>query len=96
MPVLIYERVKTAQYLRFFKRYKHKLLFAGNVNVVGVLLIGLTGYWYLMGTKYSSTVHDGLMALLITAKLDDGMYKVLEWFQKKGRFIIYVTKEFAT
>lgn len=95
MPVLIYERVKTAQYLHFIKRYRHRLLFAGNMNILGILLIGLTGYWYIMGTKYHSTIHNGLMAVLGTAKLDDGMYKVLEWFQKKGRFIIYVTKEFG-
>lgn len=95
MPVLVYERVKTAQYMYVFKRYRNDLLFAGNMNVLGILLIGLTGYWYVMGTKYGAFVYDGLMAVMTTAKLDDGMYKVLEWFQKKGRLVVYVTKEFS-
>jgi len=93
MPVLIYERVRTARYLRFFNRYKSKLLFAGNMNVLGILLIGLTGYWYLSGSRYNSFVYQGLMSLLATARLDDEMYKVTDWFQKKGRFIVYVTRE---
>jgi len=33
------------------------------------------------------------MSLLATARLDDEMYKVTDWFQKKGRFIVYVTRE---
>ena len=93
MPVLVYERVKTSEHLHFIKRYRHKLVFAGNLNVIGILLIGLTGYWYLMGTKYSSPVHEGLLAIMGTAKVDDSMYKVLDWFQKKGHFILYVTRE---
>jgi hypothetical protein len=95
MHVLIYERVKTAQYLRFFKRYRKRLLFAGNMNVLGLLSIGLTGYWYIMGTRYTSTVHDGLLAVMATAKLDDSMYRVLEWFDKKNRLVMYVTREFG-
>jgi hypothetical protein len=93
MPVLIYERVKTAQYLRFFKRYRKRLLFAGNMNVLGLLSIGLTGYWLIMGTGYISTVHDGLLAVMTTAKMDDSMYKVLEWFEKKNQLVMYVTTE---
>ncbi len=95
MPVLVYERVKTAQYAYVFKRYRYNLLFAGNMNVLGILLIGLTGYWYIMGTRYTSFVYDGLMAVMGTAKLDDGMYKVLEWFQRKNRLEVYVTREFS-
>jgi hypothetical protein len=94
MPVVIYERVKIAQYLRLFKRYKRHLVFVGNLNVLSILLIGLAGYWYLMGTKYASAISDGLMAILSTAKLDEDMYHVTEWFQKKGRFEIYVAKRF--
>jgi len=93
MPVLIYERVKTAQYLRFFKRYKHKLVFAGKVPVLGILLIGLSGYWYFAGTRYGTLIRDALWGVLGIAKLDDGMFKVLEWFQKKGNLIVYVTRE---
>lgn len=95
MPVLIIERVKTGQHLRFFKRYRRRLLFMGRMNVLGILLIGLTGHWYLMSTQYDSTVQNGLMSLLINARLDHEPYSVVDWFQKKGRFIILVTKEFA-
>jgi hypothetical protein len=92
MPVVIYERVKTAQYLRFFKRYRRHLVFVGNMNVLRILLVGLAGYWYLMGTKYGSAITDGLVGILATAKLDEEMYHVTEWFQKKNRFEIYITK----
>lgn len=95
MPVLIFERVKTRQYLRFFKRYRRRLLFMGKMNVLGVLLMGLTGYWYLRHTQYDLTVHNGLMSLLSMAKLDTEPYHVIDWFQKNGRFIMLVTKEFV-
>ena len=95
MPVLVYERVKTTQHLHFIKRYRNRLLFAGNLNVLGILLIGLTGYWYIMGTKYHSSVLNGLMAIMGTAKLDDSMYKVIDWCQKKGQFVVYVSQEFG-
>lgn len=94
-PVLIFERVKTGQYLRFFKRYRRRLLFMGNMNVLGVLLLGLTGYWYIMHTRYDSMVHNALMSLLSMANLDNEPYHVVDWFQKKGRLIILVTREFA-
>ena len=92
MPVVIYERVKTGQYFRFFKRYRRHLVFVGNLNVLGILLVGLAGYWYLMGTKYDSVITDGLVGILGTAKLDEEMYHVTEWFQKKDRFEIYITR----
>ena len=95
MPVLIFERVKTGQYLRFFNRYRRRLLFMGNMNVLGVLLLGLTGYWYIMHTRYDSMVHNALMSLLSMANLDNEPYHVVDWFQRKGRLIILVTKEFA-
>lgn len=95
MPVLIFERVKTGQYLRFFKRYRRRLLFMGKMNVLRVLLLGLTGYWYVMHTRYDSMVHNGLMSVLSMAKLDNEPYHVVDWFQKKGRLIILVTREFA-
>ena len=95
MPVLVFERVKISQHLRLFRRYRHKLVFAGNSNVLGILLLGLTGYWYIMGTRYTSSVHDGLMAIMASARLDDNVYKVIDWFQRKGSFIVYVTQEFG-
>jgi hypothetical protein len=98
MPVLIYEQVKTAEYLRLFKRYKNNLLFVGSMNVLGLLLLGLTGYTYLMGARARSyvatSVHNGLLTVLANARIDDSMYRVLEWFQKNNRLVIYVTKEF--
>jgi hypothetical protein len=36
-------------------------------------------------------ISNGLMAIMAAAKLDDGKYSVREWFQKKGRLIVYVT-----
>lgn len=95
MPVLIYERVRIAQYLRFFKRYQDRLLFVGNLNVLGILLMGVPGYWYLASTKYGPSVHDGLMGIMATAKLDERAYRVIHWCQKKGRLIVYVSKEFG-
>ena len=95
LPVLVYESVKIAQYLRYIKRYRRKLVFAGKVDVVSILLVGLTGYWYLTGTKYASYVIDGLLSIMATAKLDDRMYRVTDWYQKKGQLRIHVTKAFG-
>jgi len=92
MPVLVYEKIKTGQFL-LIKRYKDKLVFVGKLNVLGILLIGITGYWYLSGTKYHSYVLEGLLGIMSTAKLDDRLYKVTDWGHKKGRLLVYVTKE---
>ena len=91
MPVVVYERIKTSEHLHFIKRYRTKLRFIGKVNVLGILLVGLAGYWYLYGTRYGRAVYDGLMTIMAAAKLDDEKYKVSEWFQKKDRLIVYVT-----
>lgn len=95
MPVLIYERVKIAQHLRFIRRYKQKLIFVGKLQVLGILLLGFTGFWYISGTKYHSIVVNGLLALMATAKLDDTMYQIIDWRPKKGQLLVYVTREFA-
>ncbi len=95
LPVLVYESVKIAQYLRFIKRYRRKLVFAGKMDVIAILLVGLTGYWYLSGTKYASSVVNGLLSIMATAKLDDSMYRVTDWYQKKGQLLIHVTKAFS-
>ena len=91
MPVLVYEKIKTSEHLHFIKRYRTELRFIGKVNVLGILLVGLAGYWYLYGTRYGGAVYDGLMAIMAAAKLDDDRYRVSEWFQKKDRLIVYVT-----
>ena len=39
------------------------------------------------------TISNGLLGLMVAAKLDDDDYNVSEWFQKKDRFIVYVTKK---
>ena len=93
IPVLVYERVKIRQYFRFVTRYKRKLVFAGKLEVLGILLIGLTGYWYVVGTKYHSNILDGLLSIMATAKLDDRMYHINDWGQKKGRLLVYITKD---
>jgi len=95
VPVLIYEQVKTAQYLRFFKRYRRKLLFLGRMMVSGVVMMGLSGHTYLMNTKYDSAIHEGLMSLLSMARLDDESYKVIDWVKKGNRLIVLVSKEFG-
>ena len=92
MPVLVYEKVRKSRHLYLIDRYRNELRFAGKLNVLGILLIGLTGYWYLSGTKYGMIISNGLMAIMAAAKLDEGEYNVREWFQKKGRLIVYVTK----
>jgi len=89
----VYERVKIRQYFRFVTRYKRKLVFAGKLEVLGILLIGLTGYWYVVGTKYHSNILDGLLSIMATAKLDDRMYHINDWGQKSGRLLVYVTKD---
>lgn len=95
MPVLVYERVKIAEYMRFIRRYKQKLVFAGKLDIIGLLLVGFTGYWYLSGTKYHSVVIDGLLSILATAKLDDRLYRIIDWRPKKGQLLVYVTREFS-
>jgi hypothetical protein len=92
MPVLVYEKIKTSQFL-LIKRYKDKLVFVGKLNVLGLLLLGITGYWYLAGTKYHSYVLEGLLGIMSTAKLDDRLYKITDWGHKKGRLLVYVEKE---
>jgi len=91
MPVLVYERVRKSRHLHIFERYRNELRFVGRLNVLGILLIGLSGYWYLDGTKYRMTIADGLMALMAATNLGTE-YGVREWFQKKGRLIVYVSR----
>jgi hypothetical protein len=95
MPVLVYERIKTGQFL-LINRYKTKLVFVGKLNVIGLLLLGLTGYWYLSGTKYHNLVLESLLGIMSTAKLDDRMYKITDWCHKKDRLLIYVMRETPT
>lgn len=95
IPVLIFERVKTGEYLRIFKRYRHKLLFVGRMNVLGILLMGLSGYWYLSNTRYDSAIHEALMTILSNARLDREPFKVVDWFQKNGAFNVTITREFT-
>ncbi len=92
MPVLVYEKMKTGQFL-LIKRYKDRLVFVGKLNVLGILLLGITGYWYLSGTKYHSYVLEGLLGIMSTAKLDDRLYRITDWGHKKGRLLVYVTRE---
>ncbi len=95
VPVLIFERVKTGEYLRIFKRYRRKLLFLGKMHVLGIVLTGLNGYWYLMNTKYDSAINEGLVSLVSRARLDDEPFRVVDWFQKKGRLNVLITREFT-
>jgi hypothetical protein len=92
MPVLVYEKIKTGEFLRM-SRYTDKLVFIGKQNVIGLLLLGLTGYWYLSGTKYHAIVLEGLLGILATAKLDDRKYQITDWRQKKGRLLVYVRRQ---
>jgi hypothetical protein len=92
MPVLVYEKIRTGQFL-LIKRYRDKLVFVGKLDVLGILLLGITGYWYLTGTKYHNYVHEGLLSIMSTAKLDDRLYKITDWRHKKGRLLVYVTRE---
>lgn len=93
MLMLIYERVKITQYLRVLNRYRDRLVFVGRLNVLMVLLMGIWGYWYPFGTKFHDSILEGLMAILTTAKLNLDKYKVVNWFQLRDRFILYVIRE---
>jgi hypothetical protein len=92
MPVLVYEKIKTGRFL-LIKRYKERLVFVGKLNVLGILLLGITGYWYVAGTKYHSYLLEALFGIMSTAKLDDRLYKITDWGHKKGRLLVYVIKE---
>jgi hypothetical protein len=94
MPVLVYEKIRTGRFL-LINRYRSKLLFIGKLNVIGLLLLGFTGYWYLSGTKYHNVVLQALLGIMSTAKLDDRKYRVTDWRQKRGRLLVYVTREFS-
>lgn len=94
MPVLVYERERIAQHLHFIKRYRKRLVFAGRLEVLGILLVGFTGYLYVSGTKYGSTVIEGLLNILASAKLDDCLYQIVDWHQKKGQLLVFVTRKF--
>ena len=95
IPVLVYERVRIAQYLRFIKRHKERLVFAGRLDVLGIVLVGFTGYLYVSGTKYGSLVVNGLLEILTSAKLDDTLYRITDWRQKKGKLVVFVTRRFG-
>ena len=95
IPVIVYERVKIAQYLHFIKRYRKKLIFVGRLDVLGILLVGLTGYLYVSGTKYDSFVIHGLFEILTIAKLDETLYHITDWGTKKGQLMVFVTRKFA-
>ena len=43
------------------------------------------------GVRYRSMINDGLATIMDAAKLG-GEYVVKEWFQKKGRLVVYVVK----
>lgn len=92
IPVLVYEDVKIAQYLRFIKRYSRRLVFIGKMEIVAILFLGFTGYWYIAGTQYDSPVVNGLLSIMATARLDESKFKVMDWYQKKGRLLVHVTK----
>ena len=94
IPVLVYEREKIAQYLHFIKRYRKRLIFVGRLEVLGIVLMGFPGYLYVSGTKYGSAVVDGLLNILASAKLDDCLYQIVDWHQKKGQLLVFVTREF--
>ena len=94
IPVLVYERERIAQYFHFIKRYRKKLIFAGRLDVLGIVLVGFPGYIYVSGTKYGSTVVDGLLNILESAKLDDKPYQIVDWHQKKGQLLVFITREF--
>jgi hypothetical protein len=91
VPVLVYEKIVTGRILAL-KRYKAKLVFVGKLRVLGIVLLGLTGYWYLVGTKYQPPILNGLLAIMATAKLDDRVYRITDWCHKKGRLLVYVEK----
>lgn len=92
VPVLVYEKIRTGRFL-LIQRYKDRLVFVGRLNVLGIVLLGITGYWYLAGTKYHSYVLEGLLGIMSTAKLDDRLYRITDWGHKKGRLLVYVTRE---
>jgi len=94
MPVLVYEKIRTGQFL-LINRYRDKLIFLGKLDVVGLLMLGLAGYWYLNGTKYHNLVLEGLLGIMSTAKLDDRTYQVTDWRHHKGRLLVYVRRETA-
>ena len=62
--------------------------------MLGILLVGISGYLYFSGTKYGSTVIGGLLNILASAKLDDRLYQIVDWHQRKGQLLVFVTREF--
>ena len=62
--------------------------------MLGILLVGTAGYVYVSGTKYGSSVIDGLMNILTSAKLDDRLYQIVDWHQRKGQLLVFVTRKF--
>ena len=63
--------------------------------MLGIILVGFTGYLYVSGTKYGSFVIDGLLKILASSKLDDTLYQIVDWHQKKGQLLVFVTREFG-
>jgi hypothetical protein len=70
-----------------------RLIFLGRLLVLPVLFVGAAGYFvYLAGhDRLRSIVFSELRHIVSSAGLDS-TYRIEDWFMKKGRLIVQVTR----
>jgi len=91
VPVAVFETIKRG---KLGLRKHHRLLFYGKISILGILLLGLSGYW-LIASHYGQLVKTELERVLEASgiTLDAATYKIIEWTSKKGHLLIYLIKK---
>lgn len=76
-----------------FRRYDHRLLFAGRLPVAGILLIGLSAYVHFVAPRYDALVQNAMTGILTSAKLENEIFRVVDWVEKGGCLRVYLAKQ---
>lgn len=91
VPVQIVERIHVGRRLHFFKKYGNKQLFLGRLPVLGIILFGLSTCSALGFTnRFPLTIHNELLNILSSARVDDIAYQIVDFFQTKDKLVIQV------
>ncbi len=90
IPVVVVERIDKGRRMLIFRRYTNKTLFIGKLPVLSLLMIGFWGCAFYFNNRFHSTIQNEMLAILNHARVDDMKYQVIDFFEKKGQFIIHV------
>jgi len=97
VPVQIVERIHVGRQLHFFKKYANKQLFLGRLPVLGIILFGLSTCSVLGFTnRFPLTIHNELLNILSSARIDDVTYQIVDFFQTRDKLVIQVVARIMT